>query len=189
MKISKEQLTNAGFVIVLALILFTPLGFHARVFVSKIVAFSPSVLDADEQVVLPNYNWKLTSLADQSYNFETAKGKVILINFWATWCPPCVAEMPVLQELYDDYGEKVEFVFVAHDEQEKVSSFLAKKGYNFPVYFENTKTPNLLSSTSIPTTYIIDTTGKIVVEKTGAANWNSATTRELLDTLIAKRQP
>lgn len=186
MRIKRENLSNLAFILLLALLLFTPVGFHARVFVSRIFSFSPSVLDEEEQLILSDYNWKLSNSEGQVLDFKDVEGKVVIVNFWATWCPPCVAEIPSLQELYADYGDKIEFVFVAHDEREKVKNFLNKKEYNFPVYFEKSSSPDVLSVESIPTTFIIDKKGKIVVKKKGAANWNSTTTRELLENLLEK---
>lgn len=184
MKIKREHRSNIAFVLVLVVLLFTPVGFHVRVFVSRVLSFSPSILEEEHQPILSNYHWKLSNLNGQAFDFKDLEGKVVLVNFWATWCPPCIAEMPSLQELYTDYGDRIAFVFVAHDERKKVNNFLNKKGYNFPVYFEESHSPNVLTVESIPTTFIIDKKGRIVIEKTGAANWNSSTTRELLDKFL-----
>ncbi|MFK7812950.1 MAG: TlpA family protein disulfide reductase [Maribacter sp.] len=184
MKIKRETLSNFAFIILAVLLLFTPLGFHARVLVAKIFSFSPSPVQDEKQLLLTDYSWKLSSIDNESLNFEDLEGKVVLLNYWATWCPPCVAEMPSLQELHDDYGKKVAFVFVAHDKREKVKNFLTKNQFDLPVYFEKSNSPEILSTESIPTTFIVDKKGKIVVAETGAVNWNSTGTRELLETLL-----
>ncbi|MFT0716620.1 TlpA family protein disulfide reductase [Flagellimonas lutimaris] len=188
MKITKEQISNGIWILAIVLILFTPLGFYPRVWVNKIVAtvLSPSTVDKDEQSNLKNYNWDLIDLEGKQTNLQSRKGEVILINVWATWCPPCVAELPGFADLYKDYGDKVNFAFVANDEKQKVETFLKKKGYDLPVYFQVSATPKELESGSIPVTYILDKQGNIVVDKTGAANWNSDKTRALLDKLIAE---
>ncbi len=188
MKIKREQISNAIWILAILLILFTPLGFYPRVWVNKIVAtiISPSTVDEDEQATLKNYNWNLVDLDGKQTNLQSKKGEVVLINVWATWCPPCVAELPGFVELYGDYKDKVAFAFVANDEKEKVQAFLKKKGYELPVYFQASAMPQGLESGSIPVTYILDKKGNIVVDKTGAANWNSDTTRSLLDRLIAE---
>ncbi|TMM53373.1 TlpA family protein disulfide reductase [Maribacter algarum] len=186
MKLKKENLSNFAFIIVLALLLFTPLGFHIRVLTSRIFSFSPYTIDKEDQLILSCYNWKLSNARGEVFNFKDVEGKVVLVNYWATWCPPCVGEMPSLQELYNEYGDKVEFVFVAHDEGEKVKDFMSKKEYNFPVYFEKSSSPIVLSTKSIPTTFIIDKKGKIVVRKTGAADWNGNSTWEILERLLAE---
>jgi len=109
---------------------------------------------------------------------------VVVVNFWATWCPPCVAELPSLVKLYADYGDNVRFVLVNNEQPQKVSEFLKKKNYSVPVYFEKSRTPEVLRSKSIPATYILNKSGKIVVDEKGAANWDSESTRNLLDQLL-----
>lgn len=186
MKLGKKQWTNIALIIGIVLILFTPVGFYARVFVGRLLSSSASVLKTELQLNVGSYDWELVNANDYRFNFEEAKGKVVLINFWATWCPPCVAEMPSLQGLYDDYGDKVVFMFVAQDNAEKVASFLEKRGYDLPVYYSKTKAPSLLTARSIPTTYIIDKEGKIIVAQTGAADWNSEKVRKVLDGLLTE---
>ncbi|WP_437399677.1 TlpA family protein disulfide reductase [Flagellimonas lutimaris] len=188
MKITKEQISNGIWVLAIVLILFTPLGFYPRVWVNKIVAtvLSPSTIDKDEQATLKDYNWNLVDLDGNQSNLGSKQGEVIVINVWATWCPPCVAELPGFVDLYADYKNKVTFAFVANDDRQKVETFLEKKGYDLPVYFQASQTPKELQSGSIPVTFILDKQGNIVVDKTGAANWNSDKTRNLLDKLMAE---
>ena len=184
MKLSKEQISNGIWILAILLIVFTPVGFHLRVLVSKLMATSADVVEVDEQNTLTNYHWNLVDAEGQSMDFQLQKGEVVLVNLWATWCPPCIAELPSLVELHKDYKDKVVFAFVANDERDKVNAFLEKKGYHLPVYFEASPTPNELVSKSIPATYIISKSGKIVVDEKGAANWNSKRTRALLDSLL-----
>ena len=110
----------------------------------------------------------------------------MFINFWATWCPPCIAEMPDLQELYNDYGEKITFLFVTNEDRETVSSFFTKKEYNLPAYQAIQKAPEQLYSRSIPATYLINKQGEIVINKTGAASWNSKKVRSQIDQLLSE---
>lgn len=184
MKLKRENLLNFTIVVVLALVLLTPVGFHARVFVSRIVALSPSELPKEEQFQMPSYHWQLSGLNGEAFHFKEVKGEVVLVNFWATWCPPCVAEMPSLQALYTDYKTKIQFVMVAQDQHDKVKAFMNQKKYDFPVYFETSAKPQALSPEYIPTTFIIDKNGNIVIEKTGAANWNHSDIRKVVDDLL-----
>ncbi|MCR9265780.1 MAG: TlpA family protein disulfide reductase [Flavobacteriaceae bacterium] len=186
MKFSKEQIGNGIWLLAIVLILFTPIGFHARVLVNKIKVFvmSADEVDMDEQKTLTNYRWGLMDVKGQRINFDSFKDQVVVVNIWATWCPPCVAELPSFVDLYGDYKDKVVFAFVANDDTDKVKQFLNRKGYKLPVYFQATSTPTELVSKSIPATYIISKSGKIVVDEKGAADWNSQNTRELLDRLI-----
>ncbi|KAB7529598.1 redoxin domain-containing protein [Flagellimonas olearia] len=184
MKFSKEQISNGIWLLAIVLILFTPVGFHLKVLVSKLISTSADVVDTEEQKTLTNYQWGLVDVKGQRINFESFKDQVVVVNIWATWCPPCVAELPSFVELYGDYKDKVVFAFVANDDRDKVLQFLEKKGYQLPVYFQTTSTPKELVSKSIPATYVISKSGKIVVDEKGAADWNSQKTRELLDRLI-----
>ena len=110
--------------------------------------------------------------------------KVVFISFWATWCAPCIAEMPSMLELYTDYKDRVEFVFVTNEDWQTVSEFYTKKGFDFPTYNQLTNTPKELENSSIPTTFILDKNKKIVVDKRGPANWNSSATRQIIDNLL-----
>ena len=184
MPVSKKQISNAIFIIVVILLLFTPIGFHVKVYVNKLLSFSPSTIEIDEQEKLKSYDWLLVNDQGKSIDFKNEKGNVVVVNFWATWCPPCVAEMPSFQELYDDYGDKITFLFVALDDKEKVTEFILKKGYTLPIYYEVNNRPKQFNASSIPVTYVLDKKGNIIVEKTGAADWNSGNFRVLLDGLL-----
>lgn len=186
MRVTRKQLSNALFVISIVVIFFTPLGFQIKVHVNRIFSFNPTELNSEEQHKLTDYNWHLVTLGGTPFEFSETKGKVVLVNFWATWCPPCVAEMPELQKLYDSYSNEVEFVFIAHDEIDKVDNFLKKYGYNLPVYFEKSTSPTALKSKYLPTTYVIDKKGILRIEKAGSASWNSGKTRDLLESLISE---
>ncbi len=185
MKFLRKNLSNilfVGFII----FLFTPYGLPVRATLIKAVSFVTTrvfslEIDKEDQIRLADFNWQLQSLDGQQVNMASFQGKVIVVNFWATWCPPCVAEMPSFQKLYNDYGDRVVFLFVANDDPEKVIRFLEKKGYDLPVFFQTSKVPEEISSNSLPTTYVINSDGNIVASKVGAADWNSSKVRSLLD--------
>lgn len=181
----KGRIVNSLLLIAIALILFTPIGFHVKVFINRIISFNPSTIEEEERQLLDSYDWELQDRKGRKFNLDQFKGKIILINFWASWCPPCVAEMPSLQALYNDYSNQVEFIFVARDSEEKIDSFMAKEGFSFPIYYEYSEPPIALQSNSLPTTYIIDRSGSIILEHIGAARWNSETTRALINQLIS----
>ena len=180
----RGQITNILLLLLLALVLFTPAGFHLKVWVNRMLSFNPTPIEERKQEILTSYSWRLVDQNGRSYDLNLARGKVVFINIWASWCPPCVAEMPDLQLLYNDYKEEVEFLFIARERKEKARAFLKEKKYDLPVYFEAGPAPRQLSSNSLPTTYILDRNGAIVVSKTGAAAWNSKATRELINSLL-----
>jgi len=187
MKLKKGQFFDILWIVLILLLLFTPLGFHARVQLTRLISFSPKIEKEQAFNSVSDYNWKLNDLNNTSHNFNASKGRVVLVNFWATWCPPCIAEMPSLAALHKDYGDKVDFLFVAHDKKDKVTAYLKKNNFNFPVYFEKSKAPEILKSSSLPTTYILDSKGNIVVNEVGAADWNSENLRTLLDSLLVEK--
>ncbi|EDM43172.1 thioredoxin, putative [unidentified eubacterium SCB49] len=172
---------------VIAVLFFIPqTSMPIKVFFNELLAFSPSEIEAEEQEVLANYDWNLIA-KNNAINLKQSKGKVVLINMWATWCPPCVAEMPSLQNLYDSYGDQVDFYFVTAEEQKVVDTFMNSKGYTFPVYLQRFNAPGQLQEKSIPTTFLIAKDGKIVIKKTGAADWNSSSTREIIEKLLVAK--
>lgn len=114
------------------------------------------------------------------------KGKVVLINLWATWCSPCLAEMPSLDKLYRDFRGNNRIVFLSVDVDGRLKSsekFLKKRKYSLPVYQLNTALPKELSTTSIPTTIIIDNAGKLVNKHVGGMNFGSEKFRKALKQL------
>ncbi len=173
----------------LMIFMFTPAGLPLRALLIKGVSFITSrvenlEIDKEEQLKLDNFQWQLVSNEVQSINLADYKGRVVLINNWATWCPPCVAEMPSLARLYHQYKDKIVFLFIAQDKPEKVQMFLQKNGLNIPVYYMQSNPPAMLQTGSIPTTFIIDKEGYIVVKKTGAADWDSGQVHRILDKLV-----
>lgn len=186
MKITKSQRSNIIFLIVLALLFFSPLGSIVKEYSARLLSFAPSIENKESRVEVKSYNWKLKGINTNDFNFENAKGKVVVLNFWATWCPPCRAEMPSLQNLYDVYKDDVVFLFLTNEESSKVLSFLDKNNYNLPSFNQYTQTPSEFPVSSIPATYIIDKNGSIVVDKVGPADWDSKTVKVLLDELLQK---
>jgi peroxiredoxin len=95
--------------------------------------------------------------------------------------------MPDLQKLYSDFKDEVDFYFITSEEPQVVNSFLEKRNFNLPVYYFLSSPPDLLKSSSLPTTFLIDRNGQIIMKKTGAANWNSKAVRATIDKL--KQRP
>ena len=153
-------------------------------FAARLMSTAPSIENIDNRVVVSNYDWNLKGLNTEDYNFEEAKGKVVFINYWATWCPPCRAEMPDIQALYDDYKDKVEFVFITNEKAVTVTKFLDKKDYNLPSYNQLSNGPSQFKVSSIPATYLLSKSGEIVVHKVGPADWDGKKVRALLDSLL-----
>lgn len=142
-------------------------------------------IDVPEQKNIGNYSGKFINVGNEELiEFSKLEDKVIFISFWATWCPPCKAEMPSIQSLFSKYSEKVEFLLVSNENLEVLQPFLKDNAYTLPVYNPLSSLPKVLEHKSIPTTFIISKKGDVVVQKTGAANWDSKSIHRILDRLI-----
>lgn len=134
-------------------------------------------------------SFRMTALDGKTVDFESLKGKVVFMNIWATWCPPCVAEMPNIQSLYEKVGsDDIAFVMLSVDEGgvEKVQKFIDKKGFTFPVYMPASQFPQEFYSNAIPTTFIISPEGKIVAKQEGMAEYDTKEVREFLQSMVKK---
>lgn len=173
------------FLLIFILLLFIPqTGTPIRVFVNRLISMSPSEIDKDERAHLTDYHWNLQDLNGEKIDFKRSEGKVIVLNIWATWCPPCLAEMPSLHNLYKEFGHSVDFYFVSWEERQVLQHFLSKKDYILPVYQPLGEMPSILDSSSLPTTYLISQDGEIVIKKTGAASWDSESVVNLINDLL-----
>ncbi len=155
---------------------------------AKILIVSPSVNSEKDMIKLKNEDYEMAfqNLDGVSVDISKLKGKVIFLNFWATWCPPCIAEMPNIQKLYDKYKDNsdVAFFMVSNQKQKTVKDFIEDKGYTFPVYINSFSLPKVFEYSSIPTTFVISKDGKIVIRETGAEDWSSKAMYDIMDKLL-----
>ena len=180
-------ISNIIFIGLIALVLFTPVGSKLKYWTSKLMAsFTPSVQKVEKREKLTDYRWQLSDNSGQPFDLSQAQGKVIFLNTWATWCPPCIAEMPALQELYNKYKNNpdVVFVFATTDPKNTVDKFMTDKGYNLPVYYIQSAPPPQLGSNTIPITFLIGKNGGIAIRKVGAADWSSRKVTGTIDQLL-----
>lgn len=181
----KRNWSNVVFGILLLLLIIPQTRTPIQVFVQRLIAFSPSETSEEKREKLLDYDWNLYDLKnDFNKNFSESEGRVVLLNFWATWCPPCIAEMPSFQKLYNDYGSKVDFYFVTSEKPDRVYRFVDKHSYTFPVYLQQFEAPRKLRSSALPTTYVLSKEGEMVINETGVADWNGKKIRKLLDRLL-----
>lgn len=113
-------------------------------------------------------------VAGNAYKFSDFRGKPVILNFWASWCGPCVSEMPEFQRFYEKYGEDIHFVLVnlTDGQQETVetaSGFIAEQGYTFPVYFDtDIDAARKYGVNAVPVSYFVDAEGYFVAWAQGA---------------------
>lgn len=116
-------------------------------------------------------DFKLKDLEGKELSLSDLKGKKVFLNFWATWCPPCKAEMPEIEELYQETKDS-DLVIVAIEIGEPldtVKSFIDSNKYNFKVLLDlNQNVASQYGITSIPTSYFIDVDGNIISKSLGA---------------------
>ncbi|WP_353136931.1 TlpA disulfide reductase family protein [Pseudopedobacter sp.] len=172
-KIWKE---NWGFIIAVIAMAFILFNMKTRTFVTqqlfRIGLFSPSLSKKD--VLGPiDKNIAFTSAEGKLIKMGDLEGKVVFLNFWATWCPPCIAEMPSIQKLYNQMSNEIEFVFVDVDGQfEKPLSFLKKHNYNLPLFVSASPIPETVFDGSLPTTLVIDKKGNVVFRHRGMSDYS-----------------
>lgn len=138
-----------------------------------------------------DYDFTLLDASQKPIDVTKFKGKTIFLNLWATWCGPCRAEMPSIQSLYEKVDhKKIEFVMLSLDQNDrfnKVSSYIAKQGFSFPIFYPNDGLPDLLQVRSIPTTFVISPTGEVVYSSAGTANYDTDKFKKFLDDLAASQ--
>ncbi len=146
-----------------------------------------------DKKTIPAFDFTLTDQYGNTHTLSDYKGKVVFLNFWATWCPPCRQEMPHIEELYNEYGknsEDVIFIGVTNPKTDdhpnntdvsidEIKTFLTENGYTFPSVFD--ETGSVLTDyyvNAFPTTYMIDRDGNIF------GYVSSALTKDMMKNII-----
>jgi peroxiredoxin len=134
----------------------------------------------------PGLDGKMVSLSDY-------KGKVVLVNIWATWCPPCVDEMPSMEKLYQKFkGENFEILAVSIDEPglKAVAPFMKKSNLTFPALIDSEGTIKAVYGiTGVPESFIIDHKGILIKKIIGPVDWAAPNVFQFFNELIQKPLP
>ena len=200
-KESKKSWIQYGVFAIVAITLYTT-GMHTEVigFAQRgLLAtglMNPNVKDITEarhinneasempKLTKADFNLKLIDRDGNVTSLEALKGKVIFMNFWATWCPPCIAEMPSINKLHEEMGDEVAFVMLSFDQDfETAKAYDKRKGYNLPIYAAASNVPAVYDSNALPTTYVIDAQGNIALTHKGMADYNDSKFKEFLRSL------
>ena len=107
---------------------------------------------------------------------DAFKGKFVVLNFWATWCPPCRAEMPSMSELHAKYADKdlVVYAVSVQEDPGTVKNYLRDKQYAFPIVLDpDGAVSKLFVGSGIPTTYVLDREGRAIAGMVGGREWNT----------------
>lgn len=176
---TKKNIINAVFIALFLVVLFVP---SAKAFLMQglmeIGLFKPKT----EPIAIgtPTVDLSGIKFEDQSgkvTDLGSLKGKVIFVNFWATWCPPCLAEMSSISKLYEQYKNDKDVVFImvdADSDLAKAQKYMDNKSYKMPVYAVASNIPESLFKGALPTTIVFDKQGRLSYNESGAANYASS---------------
>jgi thiol-disulfide isomerase/thioredoxin len=190
---NRRELIEWAVIITIGLVLYLT-GLHTQVIgtiqglVLKTGIIKPDTT-SDEIIAPADYNFRLIDANGNSVDGASLKGKTVFMNFWATWCPPCIAEMPDINNLYHALQgeENIRFVLISLDEDfSKAINFVKRKEFDFEIYQFASPVPQAYESRAIPSTFVLSPQGGIVVKKEGMARYNSESFRNYLRSLSQK---
>lgn len=148
--------------------------------------FRDARIQALNQQIEPR-DFTLQLLNGDNITLSSLKGKVVILNFWATWCPPCREEMPSMEKLYQQYKDQgLEMLAVnLRENRNTVQQFIQQNGYTFPVPLDlNGRVGSMYGISSIPTTFIINREGMIIGRVVGSIYWDTPQVFALFDALL-----
>lgn len=143
----------------------------------------PKVTQVNKEHLDFDYQGRFLDFNGERIDLEAYRGKTVFINLWATWCPPCRAEMPHISELYKKVRdtENLEFLMIALDKDfEKSKKLHVDKGWSFPIVHASFGLNESLQSQSIPTTLVVSPAGKIIFYQEGMSNFDTKEFRAFL---------
>lgn len=196
-KISLSNIFTAVLIVFVLAMLFFP-NFKGTVMQSlmKIGLFQPSVPDRPIEglstgLAASDFNEEILfkSMEDEVIELSDQKGKVVFINFWATWCPPCIAEMPTINKLYSNFRENGKVVFLMVDVDNnpvKSQAFMNKRKFDLPVYTPASPIPSSYLEGAIPTTLVLNKYGKVVFKHEGMGDFSNEEFKTFINELIAE---
>ena len=158
------------------------------VFKPKLETPKEAVVASGDDSALPSYQG-ISFSDDQGdiVHISDLQGKVVFLNFWATWCPPCKAEMPSIQVLKDKFkdNDQVAFLIVEIEgEKDKARDFMLQGNMDLPVFYPESQIPSEWVSGAIPTTVILDKTGKMATKHEGMADYSRSEVSDFITELI-----
>jgi len=147
-------------------------------------------IDQNNASSLQTASFSVRDINGNTIHTADLKGKIVFINFWATWCPPCIAEMPSIETLYQRFkgNDQVVFLIVEIESNlEKATKFMSSRSLTMPLYFPESQIPAYFLGGSIPTTVILDKSGNIAFKHEGIADYSSPEVAKYISELINKK--
>lgn len=149
----------------------------------------PTVVDTAPQVGQPLADFTLPNLQGQQVQLSALRGKVVFINVWTTWCPPCVEEMPTIQRLYEQLHPRgLEVLAISMDAlgEQVVRPFLAPRRLTFPVLLDpKSSIERLYKTKGVPESFIVDKAGGLVEKVVGPRDWAHPQMLAVFERLLA----
>ena len=144
-----------------------------------------TTIDFDSNVL------QFSDLENNIFTLQNFKGKNLFINYWATWCNPCLAEMPYMAELYENFKdeEDIIFLYLSREKLEVIKNYIPKDEslQQLPIYKIITD-DEFFATSGIPTTFIVNSDGEVIVKDLGSAFWNDESVFKFIDNLIGKNE-
>lgn len=136
----------------------------------------------EKELIKATFDMELENSKGERMSMKEFKGKVIFFNVWATWCPPCIEEMPTIHNLYESIGDtEVEFLMLSMNQDfQKAIDFRDKYGYNFEIYALKGPMPAMYHTELIPTTFVINSEGYLVLQHDGMGQFDTEEFKEFI---------
>lgn len=154
------------------------------IFIIAVIALTGcSSKKKEEQSAIVASDVKLTDLQGKEIDLANLAGKTVFVNFWATWCRPCIQEMPSIASLQNNLaGKNIEFLFASDEEVEKILKF--KESRSMDLNFVRVENPEALGIEALPTTFIFNGKGELVFSEVGFRKWDDPSTMEMVLKII-----
>ncbi len=167
---------GCAFAVVAGALIATALGFWAATLMSELSDSGPGsglpTPPVPTLIETLDYSWHLHSPEGERVRMADLQGKPLVLNFWATWCRPCVRELPQLERLAESFSDdEVAFLLLSEEPTDTLRDFIEEQGLKLPVARVAEAPDGTTFPRPIPTTWIVDSAGKIVFRHTGAADW------------------
>ena len=137
-----------------------------------------------------NFSFSLTDLKDNKHSLSDYRGKVVLVNFWASWCPPCIHEMPALKKLKQSYADKAFEILTLNvaEKKYKVRKFSKMIKLDLPVLLDtSSETFDRWGVKTLPTSFLIDASGSVRYRVFGNPGWGSTEALTIIDQLLTEK--
>jgi thiol-disulfide isomerase/thioredoxin len=200
MKPKNKYLSNisTGVLVAFVAAMFLFPSFKGKVMqgLMKVGLFQPNIPDISKEEVVTEFasNTEMDRILFKNNDGEviplsSLKDKVVFINFWATWCPPCIAEMPTIQKLYSEFKDNEDIVFMMVDvdnQREKSQAFMDKRKFDLPIYTPAGPIPSSYLGGAIPTTLVLNKQGEVVFKHEGMGDFSNEEFKTFIKQLLGE---